>query len=380
MIRLSGARLAALGAAVVLCTGSTTPAAAPTSGSLPCDLTTTERIVAVGDVHGAYDRFIAVLRAAGLIDSRERWTGGRAVFIQTGDVVDRGTDSRRALDLLRRLEREAQRAGGRVVPLLGNHEVMGMLGDLRYVSAGEYAAFRSPDSLDLRERYYRLAADDAAARARAAGRRFDEAAFRAEFLDATPLGSLELRLAFARDGEYGRWLRERHTAIRINDIVFVHGGISATTAVLGCSRLNDIVRSELKALPVRDPAELATFLITKDDGPLWYRGLALENEDIFSAEVDRILELWQAHTIVVGHTATGGRITARFGGRVVQIDTGMLGGDFFADGRASALEISEGRFTAIYEDGREDLPIRRAAKAAVKSVTPFPSLRLAAAH
>jgi hypothetical protein len=365
-IRPLRARLVALAAAAVLLrAGTPATVAAPITGALPCDLATTERIVAIGDVHGAYDRFIALLRAAGLIDARQRWTGGRAVLVQTGDVVDRGPDSRRALDLLRRLEGEASRAGGRVVPLLGNHEVMGMLGDLSYVSAGEYAAFRSADSEELRERYYRVVADNAAARARAAGQPFDEAAFRARFLDATPLGSVELQLAFGPNGEYGRWFRQRHAAVKINDMIFVHGGISPDAAALGCAGISETVRAELKAIPVRDPAQLATFLITSDDGPLWYRGLALEPEIVFSAEVDRILERLKARTIVVGHTvAAGARITARFGGRVVQIDTGMLGGSFFPGGRASALEIHNGRFTAIYEDGREDLPIRPVPQAA----------------
>src|SRR5688572_28492471 len=94
-----------------------------------CDVTTTERVVAIGDVHGAHDQFVAILRAAGLIDGRSRWRGGRAILIQTGDVFDRGTDSRKSVDLLRRLERDARSAGGRVIALMGNHEVMRLVGD-----------------------------------------------------------------------------------------------------------------------------------------------------------------------------------------------------------------------------------------------------------
>ena len=93
-------------------------------GNSPCDIQTTERVVAVGDVHGAFDNFVAILRAAQVIDNRNRWSGRRTVLVQTGDILDRGPDSRKAIDLLRRLERDAQRAGGRVVSLLGNHELM----------------------------------------------------------------------------------------------------------------------------------------------------------------------------------------------------------------------------------------------------------------
>ena len=80
------------------------PAAQQPNAWPACDLRTTERIVAVGDVHGAYDGLVGILRTAGIIDGRARWSGGRAILVQTGDVVDRGPDSRKALDLLRRLE------------------------------------------------------------------------------------------------------------------------------------------------------------------------------------------------------------------------------------------------------------------------------------
>ena len=71
------------------------------------------RVVAVGDVHGAYERFAAILHSAGVVDENGRWSGGKTQLVQTGDVLDRGTDTRRCLDLLMRLEGEAKKAGGR---------------------------------------------------------------------------------------------------------------------------------------------------------------------------------------------------------------------------------------------------------------------------
>jgi hypothetical protein len=307
----------------------------------------------VADVHGAYDRFVAILRTAGLIDGRQRWSGGRAVFVQTGDVTDRGPDSRRVLDLLRRMETDASRAGGRVHALLGNHEVMRMLGDLRYVSPGEYAAFRSIDSEELRERYYRAILAEATARAKASNQPFDETAFRSSFLEQTPLGWVEMQIAFGPKGEYGRWLRGRDTMVKINGVVFLHGGISPAVAALGCAAVNATVRLELNAAPA--PLALQP-LAVREDGPLWYRGLALEDETAFAPAMDAILLELNARAIVVGHTVTeDGRLRPRFGGRLVQLDTGMLGGSFYPTGRASALEIRDGQFTAIYEDKREAL-------------------------
>ena len=326
------------------------------TGYASCDVQSPQRIVAVADVHGAYDRFVAILRSAGLVDNRQRWSGGRAVFVQTGDVLDRGPDSRRALDLLMRLEREASRAGGRVHALLGNHEVMRVLGDLRYVSTGEYAAFRSTESEELRERYYRAVLAEASARAKPSNQPFDDTAFRSSFLERTPLGWVEMQMAFGPKGEYGRWLRERDTMVKINGVVFLHGGISPSVAAMGCAAVNATVRSEL-AGPLTSLN--AQTLATREDGPLWYRGLALENELAFDPKMDAILLALDARAIVVGHTPTeDGRLRSRFGGRLVQLDTGMLGGTFFPQGRASAVEIVDGQFTAIYEDKREAL-IRR---------------------
>jgi hypothetical protein len=332
------------------------PAAARLDGS-PCSFSTRDRVVAVGDVHGAFDQFVKILQAARVIDGRQRWSAGGAVLVQTGDVVDRGADSRRVLDLLRRLETEAERAGGRVVPLVGNHEVMGMLGDLRYVSAGEYESFRTADSESIRERVSAGVSARAESAARSAGEPFDRDGFRKLFMSQTPLGSIERQIAFGPDGQYGRWLRARETVVKINGVLFLHGGISPAAAALGCEGINDTVRTELKEMPA-DAARLSTFLSTREDGPLRYRGLAAESEGEFAGEFATMLERLQARAIVIGHTvAPNGRITTRFGGRVVQIDTGMLGGAFYPGGRASALEIQDGRFVAIYEDGREPLAI-----------------------
>ena len=334
----------------------TAGAAAQPGGAAPCDIRTSERIVAVGDIHGAYDRFVAILRTAGLLDNRARWAGGRAVLVQTGDVLDRGADSRRVLDLLRRLEREAAGAGGRVYALLGNHEVMRMISDWRYVSPDEIAAFRTSGSTELRERVYGMIAADAAKRAREDERAHDEAAFRERFMSNVPLGLIEMQQAFAPSGDYGKWLRERYALVRINGIAFVHGGLDATTAALGCEGINQAVRRDV-ALTQPAPEQIAQMLSTSETGPLWYRGLATEPDPAFAPQAATVLRTLGARAIVIGHTVTNGlRITPRFDGRVVQIDTGMLGGTWYPGGVASALEIRGDALTAIYEKGREALP------------------------
>jgi hypothetical protein len=314
----------------------------PPHAANSCEWGGVDRIVAVADVHGAYDRYVEILRAAEIIAAGGHWSGGKTHFVQLGDVVDRGDDSRKALDLLRRLEREAPTAGGYLHLLLGNHEAARMLGDLRLTAAGEYTAFTNADSPSTREKYVRgasLSGTD-----------------RDHVLRQTPLGLVELRQAFGRDGEYGRWLRQQPAVIKIDGFVFVHGGISPAVAPLGCAAINDQVRRELTNDLDKTRASPMTSLVARVDGPLWYRGLAQE-PDTFAPQVTEVLTTFGARALIIGHTVSAtGRIATRFDGRVIQIDTGMQAA-YVHGGRASALEIRDGEAVAIYTDRRDPVAL-----------------------
>ena len=245
-----------------------------------------ERVVAVGDVHGDFEQLVAVLRAAGLIDEQRNWTGGKTHLVQTGDVLDRGPDSRKAMDLLMELEKQARKAGGRVLCLIGNHEAMNIYGDLRYVNPAEFAAFSNgkdpePDP-------------------------------------SKPRGFAEHRRQFGPDGKYGRWIRSHTALVKIDDTVFVHGGISPKYAGYGIRKLNDRGREELQ-----DFTKLEGGVVADTEGPLWYRGLASGDEKEFAPQVEEILQQLGAKRIVVGHTFTDGAVAPRFGGKVVVIDIGL---------------------------------------------------------
>ena len=318
----------------------------------PCRIDGVRRIVAVGDVHGGYDEFRRILRAAGVIDARDRWAGGDTYFVQTGDVVDRGAGSRQALDLLRRLERDATRARGRVVALVGNHEVMRLLGELRDTNPAEIDAFRTAQSGDIRNVVRARWLEAQRESARASGSKVDEGALIAKFDADTPLGLVEMLNAFSVQGDYGKWIRANAAVARINGILFLHGGVSPRVAPLGCAGINQRIRTELTSGMEQMRQALLESLSMSEDGPLWYRGLAQEDEAAFAPEVEKILQAVDARAIVIGHTVSEtGRIRPRFGRRVVQIDTGMLAA-VYKGGRPSALEIVGDQWTAIYEDGR----------------------------
>jgi hypothetical protein len=300
----------------------------------PCEFDGASRIVAIGDAHGAYDPFLEILRAAGLVDSKKKWIGGTTHLVQTGDVLDRGPDSRKILDLLRALTPQAAAAGGAVHELLGNHEEMRMVSDFRYTSPREISAFATANSQALREQ-----ASEAAPPESRSG------------LLAAPLGMIEMVRAFAPTGEYGAYLRQLPAVVRINGILFLHGGLSPADASRTCTEINEEVRRDLTEDLAQTRAAQATTLVGRADGPLWYRGLAQEPET-FAPEVQAILAAQKARAMVVGHTgAPHERVTMRFGGRVFLIDTGM-NSEYVSGGRPSALEIAAGVFTAIYLDGR----------------------------
>jgi len=327
-----------------------------------------QRIVAIGDVHGDYDQLVNLLRSAGLVDRKNKWVGGKAHLVQVGDVVDRGPDSRKVMDLLIALEPEAKKAGGAVHALLGNHEAMNIYGDLRYVPAGEYALYQTPDSKQLRDDFFKMVAQDRKKQGLAS-----DANFRSAFDAEHPLGWVEQRQAFSPQGVYGKWLRQHDTIIRINDVVFLHGGIGPKYAEKTIREINEEVRAELN-----DFQKLEGGMAEDPEGPLWYRGLADEPESALTGLVDRVLKTHEAHHLVIGHTPMPA-VLPRFGGKVITIDVGL---SRVYGGPPALLIIEDSKFYALHRgqhlalpvDGGDPVPYLKAA--AALDPPPSPILKL----
>ncbi|HJU44200.1 MAG TPA: metallophosphoesterase [Vicinamibacterales bacterium] len=371
------------------------------------------RIVAIGDIHGEIDGFKSILRAAGLTDATGRWSGGRAQLIQTGDYTDRGTGTRAVLDLLMALESQARGAGGRAFALLGNHEVMNLIGDTRDVTREIFATFADANSEKKRndawEQYARIGAQKLAK-----GEPVPDVyrQTREAWLAAHPPGYVEYREAFAPRGKYGSWLRDKPIVTEVNGNIFMHAGIAPALAPLKLDDLNVRVRDEVRRLDrfldrlvdaglatrtftlqeviavasneivqanaliaaaqaegkepdrsrlnvpllleAQEILKIETWVSVNPDGALWYRGLALEPDDPAGGPFAPLLAKYGAKRFVTGHTPQQNRsINTRFGGRVVLIDTGMLASYYM--GRPAALEIAGDRLTAIYETERVPL-------------------------
>jgi len=246
------------------------------------------RVVAIGDIHGDFERLQQALRLCKLTDAQDQWIGGKTHLVQTGDVLDRGPDSKKAMDLLMALESSARKAGGAVHALIGNHEFMTMTGDLRYVSNGELAAF------------------GAGPRATAVG-----SAPGAEF----PAYSA----AFATTGKYGKWILTHNAVLKINDTLFMHGGLSPRYLNRKLRDINDSVRAELAGL-----RDYRTGVGADPEGPLWFRGLAESlQEQILQAFLGELGRAQGSQRIVMGHTIQERGITLRAGDRLALIDVGM---------------------------------------------------------
>jgi hypothetical protein len=154
-----------------------------------------ERIVAIGDIHGDYDNFLEVLKEAKVVNRRGNWIAGETHLVQLGDVPDRGPDTDKAIALLQKLERQAERDGGKVHVLIGNHEAMNIYGDLRYVDPGEYAAFRTRSSRRMRDNFY----DRDIEKRKLADPEFSaNTEFRQQWEESIPLGMLEHRVEWAQ--------------------------------------------------------------------------------------------------------------------------------------------------------------------------------------
>ncbi len=237
------------------------------------------KILAVSDIHGEYAVLVDLLVASEVIDDYLHWIWGDGHLVFLGDVFDRGDMVTETLWLIYRLEREAKAAGGRVHYVLGNHEHLVVQGVERYVN----------------NKYLRGIA-------RKTG--------------------IEYKDLYGPATEMGRWLRSKHVVIRLNDILFVHGGLAPDVVTYGLTLhdMNEAARSSIDQ-SLEQSSDIARFVFDLT-GPLWYRGYHGRTREYSRAtvrDVDRILEYYGAASIVTGHSETS-QVEGLYGGRIFGID------------------------------------------------------------
>jgi hypothetical protein len=290
-----------------------------------------ERLVVIGDLNAQAESLVRLLRGLRLIRKSGAWCGGRTVLVQLGDVPNRGPGARASMEILLRLAPEARAAGGDVVWLLGNHEVLSVLRHEAYVSAEEYLEFATP--LEL-EQFYEARAEAVQrmliARASQLGHIPPLGGELKAWEELHAPGQLAYRAAMGAEGSYGRAIRRLPIAVRFGPLLFVHAGLSPEWATVGLDGLERSARITWAEEP-EFYAELDPDGILRDpEGPLWHREYCLGAGRVVRDELLSALELTEARQMVVGHTrsdavkpSAAGRPLARFAERLIMADVGI---------------------------------------------------------
>lgn len=267
------------------------------------------RIVAIGDIHGDIGSAREALQLAGAINENDEWVGGDLVVVQTGDQLDRGDDEREILDLFETLREEAAAAGGEFHALLGNHEIMNVQIDLRYVTEGGFADFADIPYDNADPELQRYHPDH---RGRVA--------------------------AFRPGGPYATLLANHRMVLVLDGTVFVHGGLTPEYARLGVDRINSLTASWMRG---ETPEPSTT---QGEDCPIWSRHFSNETDAEDCALLGETLDMLGADRMVVGHTVQDNGITNACDGRVWRVDVGLA--DYYG-GSTQVLEIVGSRVRPI---------------------------------
>ena len=370
----------------------------------------TPHIVVIGEVQGSAATVTKLLTHLGLVDAQGHWTGGDTVLVQTGDLMDGGEHVRTVLDLFMRLQEEAPTAGGRVIVLLGNHEAMNILGELRDVNYLAYHSFAGPDS----EARQRQAFDEYVAwrQGRAgsvgSGEFVFGGDFEAEWLAAHPAGWIEYVESMGARGTYGKWLRTLPVAAQLGEVVFIHAGISPEMKGMDVEAVNRRTTEEIVAfdqdrasmakaelcLPASSAREMVgvvkeeidyvnsldtskrtpgnprvarllelqyltqwgSWSLLTDQGPLWFRGASKWDEMDRGAEMAEILDATGCRRIVTGQSdGKEHLIRSRFDDRVLLTSVDLSDDPWAGGGEPAALDIENGVYTVVTLTGREVL-------------------------
>ncbi|GAA5983881.1 hypothetical protein JCM11641_006407 [Rhodosporidiobolus odoratus] len=295
-----------------------------------------QRIVAVADIHGDLPHLLRILRRAELVDLKGQWIGEDAVLVQTGDIVDRGKDTIALYRFFQSLRPQAERAGGAVVSLLGNHEVMNALGDWRYVTKEDIASFGGE-----RNRREAMLTGWIGQEWRA---NYSITARLPYLISSFPPGVPVTTFPSTPSGSSDRRFLSEATSsssasfdpFAYSAASFVHGGITPNYLEsletdrpierineIGSSILNSLLDSPSAPLSLPRNASPVQKEFWSERGPMWNRDWALEEEDEICDRVDRAMKILKVRRLIQGHTPQFEGIQSRCGGKVLLIDTGI---------------------------------------------------------
>ncbi len=327
---------------------------------IQCVWTDVDRIVVVGDLHGAYDNFVKILKHTGLVDDLLQWKGGKTHLVQMGDILDRGDRARDIFDLLIRLEESAKSAGGFVHALIGNHEEMNLADTAfdidEYITVPQFISFVSEKYLKRERRIFERLESS-----KSGGSLSSEFEFTQYLRQVIERGKnhkthVGRRSYYKELNEtYGRWILNHNVVVKINDIIFVHAGIAESYSEMKLENINRTYRLELDAVRTAVMTERMPRILVYEmkffnhpSGPLWFRDFVQNTPKDYMDDVDRILNKLNANHMVIGHSPLfvfGAEEMKLFGGKIWAVDTGIS--DFYLKrgGFVGALIYENGKFS-----------------------------------
>lgn len=282
-----------------------------------------EKLFVTSDIEGNFNAFYSLLVGNAIMDKNYNWTFGKGHLVICGDMVDRGNNAWACLWLLYKLEQDAKKEGGMVHYILGNHDVMNMHANLKYV----------------KKRYIELA--------KILSRNEDEKEAYRHLLSDT--------------NELAKWIASKNCVEKIGNSLYLHGGISedVVDANLSLDRMNEIVRKNIRVNLTSNPGENELDnLVFSRMGPLWYRGLVTdynstkgEYRKINQNSLDQILKFFNVERLVIGHTIVDDKITSDFNGKIIRVDIKHSNKKF--TGKSEALFIEQGNYFRVNDNGEK---------------------------
>lgn len=261
------------------------------------------RVVAIGDVHGDFGNMKKVIKLTGVMNDKNQWTGGETVLVQVGDQLDRGDGERGIIDLLENLNKQAQKVGGAVLVLNGNHETMNVDLDFRYVTEKGAKAFATF---------------------------FTNTTKVDSILEKIPDNLKGRAVAFRPGGPYANLLANHNTVLIIGNSLFVHGAVTPKFAKYGIEKINSEIQKWMQ-----NKKEKPNFL-DDENGPLWSRKYSKDVSKKDCKSLKKSLSILGIKRMIVAHTVQKNGINSACGGKVWRIDTGISS---HYDGKLEALEI-----------------------------------------
>ena len=275
----------------------------PSLDEEPSEYKNADRIFAISDIEGTFESFRLLLTKGGVINENLKWTYGDGHLVIVGDVFDRGQEVTACLWLIYKLEEEAKAKGGYVHLIMGNHEIMNLSEDIRYVHE--------------------------------------------KYLQAATIMERTYMDFYAPNTELGIWLRTKNIIEKIGKNLFTHGGISQSVNETGLSLKK--INARVRPLYDRDgldsiiKAAKATTFFQGHSSPFWYRGYFVGPKASIG-QIDSTLQIFSVNRIIVGHTLMD-NIKTFYNGKVVAIDVNHHAGNH------QALIIEKDRLFVMDAEG-----------------------------